>query len=324
MKHEDFKTLNVEDVLGRTLNHVREITACACVHWISSHGLQKVNGSTEDNWRYSFMSTDMVGQHLLSQPVADYVSTFQMWRQIGALYPQPWLGQLPPRMLKGETSRLVTPVYFDAEFLGLLVVDRPRGDRDLVALIGQIHSGIDVATKYISFAYKYIDARNDSYVDEVTGLYNQRYLPMVLDHEIAWAKREQTPFTLLFLDVDYFKQVNDNRGHQVGSYLLKILADVFKGQVRNSDYCFRYGGDEFIIILGNAASKDAVRVAERIRVGVQDRTFAVDGEELRLTVSIGLASFPEHAQTTSRLIQLADQAMYSGKNRSRNVVFVAS
>src|SRR6185437_8993666 len=130
--------------------------------------------------------------------------------------------------------------------------------------------------------------------------------------------------SLLFLDIDYFKMVNDGRGHWVGSKLLIELSKVLRLQVRSCDYCFRYGGDEFIVLLSGSTAENSKKVAERIRKAVESTTFSVEGHNMNLTVSIGLAAFPEHAQSASGLIQIADQAMYYGKKKSRNIVFVAS
>jgi diguanylate cyclase (GGDEF)-like protein len=118
--------------------------------------------------------------------------------------------------------------------------------------------------------------------------------------------------------------VNDGRGHYIGSKLLVELGQLFKQQVRACDYAFRYGGDEFIILLSSSNAESSKKVAERIRKAVEERTFSVEGQNLNLTVSIGLAAYPEHGQTAASLIQLADQAMYYGKRKSRNIVFVAS
>jgi diguanylate cyclase (GGDEF)-like protein len=323
VKHEDFTSLNLDDVLTRIMGYCKTQTKCAAVHWISAYGLLRVNESTQENWQLAFAAADIIGQHLWSEPASDAFSLFQLWKQVGGLMPQPWKGKLPAQMISEPAPRFAYPVFFDEKFLGVLVIDRPK-DTNPVTLVGQFKPGLDIAAKYLHFCYQHLSARNESYLDELTGLYNQRYLPIVLEHEISRCKREGVPFTLLFLDIDYFKMVNDGRGHWVGSRLLVELGKVLRGQVRSCDYCFRYGGDEFIVLLGNAAPDDSKRVAERIRKAVEQKTFTVEGHNLNLTVSIGLAAYPQNAQTASGLIQIADQAMYYGKRKSRNIVFVAS
>ena len=323
MKHEDFVSLEIDDVLTRILAFCQDRTKCGAVHWISNFGLNRVFQSSEDDWQWAFAAADVIGKHMWSQPAGDLWQLFQLWKQVAQLYPQPWNGTLPPHLLTKPHARFVYPVFFDNQLLGVFCIDRPR-EENPVLLLNQIKQGLDLSAKYLAFAYQHLGAKNDSYLDELTGLYNQRYLPMALDHEIQRSKRENTPFTLLFLDIDYFKMVNDGRGHWVGSRLLIELGHVLKSQVRTCDYCFRYGGDEFIVVLGNANLEGSKIVAERIRKAIEGKTFAVDGHNLNLTVSIGLAAYPDHANSAPALIKIADQAMYYGKRKSRNIVFVAS
>ena len=171
---------------------------------------------------------------------------------------------------------------------------------------------------------KFMDAKSLCYIDDVTELYNQRYLGLALDAEISRAKRNESPFSVLFMDVDHFKKINDDKGHLVGSAILKKISRILKKNIRNFDYGFRYGGDEYLLLLVNTGSGGAAAVAERIRKEVETTLFKVDGAEVHVTLSIGVASFPEHAATKEEIIALADKAMYHGKSKSRNVVFVAS
>lgn len=323
MKHEDFEVLELAEVLTKLLTYVSQRSKASAVHWISTHGLERVHESTVEQWNWALAAADIVGNHMWSQPASDSWSLYQMWRQVDDLCPRPWAGTLAPQRLTDPHPRFVYPVYFKTKLLGVLAIDRPRESNPL-RLIECFKDGVDIGAKYLAFAYQYLEAKNLSYVDEVTGLHNQRYLPMVLEHEIQRAKRENSKFSLLFLDIDYFKLVNDGRGHWVGSKLLIAVGQILKECVRSCDYTFRYGGDEFIVVLGQADLDGARIVAERIRQAVEQRTFQVEGHALNLTVSIGIASYPQHAQSVPDLIQIADQAMYDGKRKSRNIVFVAS
>ncbi|MGE3681682.1 MAG: GGDEF domain-containing protein [Bdellovibrionales bacterium] len=323
MKHDDFTTLEIDEVLTKVLNYCQSETKAAAVHWASAYGLTRVRDCEEENWQWAFASADVVGHHMWSQPATDLFSLFQLWRQVDRVYPLPWQKSLSPHVLTSPQPLFLYPVYFNRALIGILVFERPR-EANPVALMNQFKPAVDLAARYLAFAYQHLEVKNQSYLDELTGLYNQRYLPLALEHEIQHSKRENTPFCLLFLDIDYFKMVNDGRGHWVGSRLLVELGKVLKSQVRTVDYCFRYGGDEFIVLLGRAGLEDSKRVAERIRKAIEGSTFTVEGHSLNLTVSIGLASYPDHAQTAPGLIQIADQAMYYGKRKSRNIVFVAS
>lgn len=328
MKHEDFASLEVELVLDRVLQFCAKQSKAPAVHWISSHGLHRIVMSSGENWQFAFASVDIVGKHVKSigEPESqDLFHVWQLWNHVAQLYPQPWPQGMPPKAVQyAGKSLMVWPVFGDSGLLGVLAFEGlPKGDCP-AKVTSSIQKGLHLATRYVGFAYQLLHAKNQSYVDELTGLYNQRHLPMVLNHEVERCRREKSHFCLLFLDIDYFKMVNDGRGHWVGSKLLGELAKVLSDQVRTCDHAFRYGGDEFVILLGGADVESAKKVAERIRKAVESHHFMVEGHDLKLTVSIGLAEYPTHAQTAEGLIQLADQAMYFGKRKSRNIVFIAS
>jgi len=175
-----------------------------------------------------------------------------------------------------------------------------------------------------SRACDYFAAKSLCYIDDVTEFYNQRYLGLALDTEISRGKRNGTPFSVLFLDIDHFKRVNDTQGHLVGSKILTQLSAILRKKIRSVDYGFRYGGDEFVLLLVNTPAEDARIVGERIRKDVESTIFKVDDTELKITLSIGIASYPKHAMTREEIIEMADKAMYHGKHKSRNIVFVAS
>ena len=131
-------------------------------------------------------------------------------------------------------------------------------------------------------------------------------------------------FALLFMDIDFFKEINDAHGHAAGNRALKELSILFKKCVRESDILFRYGGDEFIALLDPCDLLTATAVAERIRQTVMQYDFLKKTKHpVRLTISIGIALWPQHARTKKDLIEAADQAMYQAKKLSRNLVYIA-
>lgn len=160
-----------------------------------------------------------------------------------------------------------------------------------------------------------------AYLDDLTHLYNTRYLDLTLAREVEAGR----PFTVLFLDLDFFKAVNDAHGHLLGSRLLVEVSRVLRACVRDEDVLARYGGDEFVAVLVGVDSGSGLKVAERIRRAVEERRFlSREGLTVRITASIGLASFPEHARSRAEVLDLADRAMYRGKRTNRNVVYIAS
>ncbi len=168
-------------------------------------------------------------------------------------------------------------------------------------------------------AYRYQGARELIYADDLTGLYNYRYLQIVLDQEIRRSERYGLEFAVVFIDLDKFKQVNDTHGHLAGSSVLKEVAGLLQQSVREVDIVFRYGGDEFTAMLVETDSRGAAVVAERIRQSIEKHNFLADtGLNLKVTCTVGYSTFPENASDKRGMVDLADRAMYEGK-KQRNV-----
>ncbi len=174
-------------------------------------------------------------------------------------------------------------------------------------------------------AERFLQAREKAFIDDVTELYNARYLLAALDREASRAERSRLDLSVLFLDLDRFKVVNDTHGHLVGSRVLRELGVVLRASIRTIDTVGRYGGDEFTILLVDTDHEGAMRVAERIRGIVSETAFSGGrGLKLRLTLSIGVASFPLHGCGREDLLDRADKAMYLGKALGRNHVCSAN
>ncbi len=159
--------------------------------------------------------------------------------------------------------------------------------------------------------------------DGLTGLYNHRYFDDRLRLEMQRAERYKRPTTLLMLDLDRFKLVNDRYGHPVGDQVLKEVAEIIRRRIREVDIAARYGGEEFVVILPETARENAAVVAERIRKSVEDARFAADGQEAKITISIGVADFPTDAHDHDKLVEAADKALYQAKQEGRNRVALA-
>ncbi|MBI4466316.1 MAG: sensor domain-containing diguanylate cyclase [Acidobacteria bacterium] len=160
--------------------------------------------------------------------------------------------------------------------------------------------------------------------DDCTDLYNVRHLNFVLDTEIYRSNRYQYQFSVIFFDLDHFKDVNDTHGHLVGSKLLQEIAQLIRGSLRLIDYAFRYGGDEFVILLPQTGQEAAQVVARRLHERLNEKRFLQEeGLNLHLTASFGMATYPVDANTKAEIIRLADEAMYLVKNTSRNNIAAA-
>jgi diguanylate cyclase (GGDEF)-like protein len=159
-------------------------------------------------------------------------------------------------------------------------------------------------------------------IDEVTGLYNQRKLIEDLEYYVSRHHLDQQGFSLMFVDIDYFKNVNDQFGHVVGSQLLIEMAEVVKGQLRSTDLVYRYGGDEFIVLLPRTSVAVSKKIALRMSQVVKDVEFNIGSDKkYRLSLSVGIAGFPEDATSAKSIIEFADQMMYMSKKSGRGKVF---
>jgi diguanylate cyclase (GGDEF)-like protein len=180
---------------------------------------------------------------------------------------------------------------------------------------------LDQASLAFDNASRYTNASNLLYVDDLTGLFNYRYLDMALEREVKRAERYGACLSVIFLDLDNFKNVNDVHGHLVGSRVLREVGTLLNKSVREVDVVIRYGGDEYTIILVETGPPGAAIVAERIRQSLEEHRFLADEPmDIRLTASLGYACFPEDTSTRQELLDLADKAMYSGKASGKNVV----
>ena len=224
-----------------------------------------------------------------------------------------------------ECDRLLAvPVRGQAGELGVLWVmeDGDPSDNDDLELVHIVRKHAEAA---LSNAERYSDAQERAFIDDVTEVYNARYLLSAAENEIRRAKRYRNPLSLIFLDIDRFKLVNDNHGHLVGSQTLRNLSQLLLQSIRQVDTLARYGGDEFTILLPDSDHEAALRVAERIRKSVEEQLFEAGANgPLRLTLSLGVSSFPAHGADRSQLLDAADKAMYRAKSLGRNRVCSAN
>jgi diguanylate cyclase (GGDEF)-like protein len=165
------------------------------------------------------------------------------------------------------------------------------------------------------------ELRERTIQDDLTSAFNRRYLDAYLDEEVDRSRRYGRTFSILFLDLDHLKMVNDRYGHLAGSRVLREVALLIQAKLRKSDRIFRYGGDEFVVSLPETGATGAVRVANRLRRAVRSHRFlAGDGLVVNLTASFGVATFPQDGASREELIRGADEAMYRVKVRSRDGV----
>ncbi|MCK4304133.1 MAG: GGDEF domain-containing protein, partial [Candidatus Eisenbacteria sp.] len=207
------------------------------------------------------------------------------------------------------------PLIVQGELIGVLNLSHavPRTfTEDHLRLLALI-AGQAAAT--IQRLLLYDEMQRLAITDDLTNIYNRRHFLERMQGEIDRARRYATSFSLMFIDIDNFKELNDSYGHQVGDRILTELGTILKHWARSSDIVARYGGEEFIVLLPMTDKPRAVNAAERLRTRVQRHTFY---RRKKLTVSVGVATFDEDGDTIDQLLGRVDEALYMAKKTGRN------
>jgi len=220
---------------------------------------------------------------------------------------------------------IAVPLYSEERITGVLAVYRRDADKvftreELDTVTFLVEQG-GLAIENVAL---HEEAQRLSLTDGLTGTWNRRYFQMQFRQGLATAHRFERPFSLLMLDLDRFKAINDTYGHQRGDATLIEVSQRVDGVLREVDTFARYGGEEFICLLSETDSYGAMTTAEKIRESIRTVPFGALGEEpINLTVSIGAASYPDHGDTFRSLVEAADQAMYRAKQEGRDRVRLA-
>jgi diguanylate cyclase (GGDEF)-like protein len=215
-------------------------------------------------------------------------------------------------------SAFLLPLIYEKEILGvlLLLMDKihPLHSRqtELLEVLGN-----QTATSMINARF-HAEIEKLAVTDGLTGLFNHRHFQERVAEELSRLQRFSNPLSLLMLDIDYFKKINDTYGHPVGDSVLKEVARIIKKTIRNIDVAARYGGEEFAVILIETGAKGAMKMAERLRKTILNARFSSEKKEFSITVSIGISTFPEGGTHKEDLIENADNALYHAKDSGRN------
>jgi diguanylate cyclase (GGDEF)-like protein len=214
----------------------------------------------------------------------------------------------------------VVPLIHQGKLIGLLLVrsddmSRIWADNELLLL----HTVADQLVVAVYQAHLFAQMEQQALTDGLTGCFNRRSFESRLEHDLQLAMRMGQQLSLVMLDLDNFKHINDQAGHEAGDAALCMLADLLRSGLRVVDTAARFGGDEFIVILTQANTEGALLVAERLRKGIEEMNVPGFG---KVTCSFGIATFPDHASSRDTLIAAADRALYSSKDAGRNRVSV--
>lgn len=223
---------------------------------------------------------------------------------------------------KTTAADAVVPLIYQGSFVGMLLArsddfTREWADNELLLL----HTVADQLAVAVNQAHLFAQMQQQALTDGLTGCYNRRSFELQLERDLHLATRMRQPLSLIMLDFDHFKDINDRAGHDGGDVALCMLAENLRAELRAVDTAARFGGDEFVVILPQANAEGAMLVAERLRKRVSQMEVPSFG---RVSASLGVATFPTHASSRDTLVVAADRALYNSKHAGRNCVSLPS
>lgn len=223
-----------------------------------------------------------------------------------------------------QVDRLCLPLVTQGDVIGCITVtgdELGKGEESQRAWIGQVAEQLGLALSNVKLR---VSLRQQSIIDPLTQLYNRRYLDEVLKRELARSSRSGAPLSVLVLDLDHFKRINDTYGHEGGDAILRKVATALRENIRSGDVACRMGGEEMVVLLPECDTDNAVKRADALRLVIAAGDVLHNGQRIGATASIGVASYPDHGYNVQTLIHAADLALYEAKHEGRNCVRVAS
>jgi len=219
-------------------------------------------------------------------------------------------------------SWLGVPLILQNKTIGLLAIDRSSPEKFKDTDLKNATEFADQVAVALENVRLFQETQTQAITDTLTGVYNRRGMHQLGEFEFQRSRRINRPFSLMLLDIDHFKSVNDTHGHGVGDQILKQLANRCVKNSRATDLVVRYGGEEFIVLLTETGLESARVIAERLRYSIISHPFQTDADSIHITASIGLAEAYKN-DTLEKVIERADAALYQAKNTGRNKVIVS-
>ncbi|HUR37666.1 MAG TPA: sensor domain-containing diguanylate cyclase [Terriglobales bacterium] len=219
-------------------------------------------------------------------------------------------------------SEVCVPLIFFGEKLGVLVLDSRSPNAFLETDVTPLESVADICAAAIQNAHHFESAKQLAYLDGLTGIFNRRFFEMRIVEELERAVRYKADLSVIMLDIDNFKKLNDEFGHLLGDEVLRQVSSILQQHLRKGDVVCRFGGEEFAIVLPQANNESAMEVADKLRRTIEAYHFP--GVPRPVTVSAGTAQFPEFGETRDEIVSAADAALYTAKQAGRNCVISAS
>lgn len=229
------------------------------------------------------------------------------------------------KLLKDENIFLLFPIYLESRITNFLVLRLSNAGDSIDFRLSRIESKVEELLRFISLGFKAPTFYERATKDPLTGLYNKKHFEIDIKTFTTLSRRENIPLSLIVLDIDNFKGINDNFGHQAGDKVIIEIAKIIKNSIRSYNMPYRIGGEEFAIILPNCRENRAVQIAERIRKKIENLCIFLDGnKKLYVTVSIGVDEFHNNTDNAENFFKRADIALYNAKRAGKNKVMVGS
>lgn len=320
---------SLQELLEKTLDEIETLTGShiSFYHFVDRDQEHLTLGAWSTRTKKEFCRADGEGQHYPLSQAGVWTECF--YRRMPVIHND--YAALPGKkgMPAGHTEvfrQLVVPTLRDGQVVSILGVgnktlDYDQRDAELVSHVADVVFSIvenERAEEQIRQLNNQLERLAMS--DELTGLANRRAFFARGEEELRKARRYPAPLSLLMVDIDRFKGINDNFGHHAGDQVLQLVATTMLGLIREVDKLGRLGGEEFAILLPNTALDEATTLAERLRLAVANKTLILDGQVIGATISVGVAAFASTIKTLDDLLRAADAALYSAKNQGRNRV----
>jgi diguanylate cyclase (GGDEF)-like protein len=305
---------NIEEVFNDLLEKILLITDFAAGYIViktdSSYELKSHLGLSPDFQR-ELSEGKLIDLFLRIEPMTDPIYIFEGEE----------IKNIPMLNKEGISFVAAVPIRISNIFKGITFLASRTArtfDFDLASVLSLMSSQLSLIVEKIEL---FEETRRLAITDTLTGLFNSRYFYQELEKEIARSHRYKNTFSLAILDLDDFKVINDTYGHQTGDEILIAIASALRAESRGTDIVARYGGEEFVIIFPNTSKKEAVAVSERILHLINSRTIRTrGGNDVRVTISGGIASLPEDASSSKDLLYAADMAMYEAKGSGKKQI----